>query len=741
MPSPLRTTDRPTNLRLRADLVASRMESGGATRWIVKDPLTLEHFQFSAEEYALMDWLREPVTLAELSRRYAREFAPRTISPQAVWEFMSRLHAAGLLMATSAGQGHELLERRERDRFRRWSMAWTGLLGIRFRGVDPDRFLNALHDRCRWLFSSAAFVASVVVVLYALAIVVGHLDEFRARLPELSALVDWRNLPWLLAAIGFAKVLHELGHALVCKHFGGEVRELGFMLLVFAPCLYCDVSDAWRLRGRWQRIAVSAAGVIVELVLAAIATIVWWHARPGIVQLVALNLMLICTLHTLVVNANPLLRYDGYYILSDLVGVPNLWQRSREVLRLAWSRWICGEPANDDPLLPRSRWPWLALYAVASKAYLLVVSVLIVWGLARALAPHHLQNLAYGAGFIVLGSALAAPVRGMVELARNPIRRGELRPGRVGLLTALGAAFVVIVLAFPVEYEVTAPLVLMPTDAERVCATVEGTLESIVPTGSRVAKGDAIATLTNVATELELAKLEGECKLRALRVEHLEKLRGLDRKANDGLPTARTALADSERRLAERRREAGRLVLVAPTDGVVIAAPRTTDAEDSPHALRLASWSGSLFDSSACGAFVEPRTLVCLVGDPRRVSAVMLASDADARFIRPGQRARLKLDALPGGVLEGHVVEVANHALEEEKLPTRVPIDLSVLRAGLVPPGQEGPCYEVRIEFERAEDAPELILGNRGTAKVQTERVCVARLILRIVSQTFRLPM
>ena len=109
------------------------------------------------------------------------------------------------------------------------------------------------------------------------------------------ALVDPRNLPWLLLAIGGVKVLHEFGHALVCKHFGGEVHEMGFMLLVFSPCLYCDVSDAWRMPNKWHRIAISAAGMLVELVLASLATIVWWYAVPGLVQLVALNIMIICS--------------------------------------------------------------------------------------------------------------------------------------------------------------------------------------------------------------------------------------------------------------------------------------------------------------------------------------------------------------------------------------------------------------------------------------------------------------
>ena len=210
MSSLIASIDRPSGLRLRADLLSSRVESAGATTWIVKDPLTLEHFQFSAEEYALVDWLREPVTIAELQRRFQRTFAPQTITPTVIWEFMSRLHKSGLLMSESVGQGRQLRERRERERMQRWLFSWTGILGIKFPGVDPNDFLNAVRRNCRWLFSPAAAAVALAIVLYALMLVVGHFSEFRERLPELSALVDWRNLPWLLAAIGAVKVLHEL---------------------------------------------------------------------------------------------------------------------------------------------------------------------------------------------------------------------------------------------------------------------------------------------------------------------------------------------------------------------------------------------------------------------------------------------------------------------------------------------------------------------------------------------------
>jgi putative peptide zinc metalloprotease protein len=742
MPKPIASVDRPLALRLRPDLVAVPVEMSGATTWVVQDPMTLEHFQFSAEEHALLEWLRESVSISELQRRFAQRFAPQTISPEAVWDFLSRLHKAGLVVGHSPGQGGELLSRMRRERVRRWAMAWSGLLSLRFRGFDPDAFLTLLHSRVRWLFSPTALVTALLIIAYALTLVFGHFDEFRQRLPDASALFDPRNLVWLLLSVGAVKVLHELGHGITCKHFGGEVRELGFMLLVFAPCLYCDVSDAWRLKSKWQRIAVSGAGMAVELVLAAIATIVWWHAQPGIVQLIALNITVVCTVGTLLVNGNPLLRYDGYYILSDLVETPNMWQRSREVLRRLLSESLFAsrtDPgASDDALVLRAHRPWLALYAVASKLYMAVMCVAIVWGLVQLLYPLHLQNLAYAVGLTVVGGALVAPVSGAVRLARNPLRRAEIRTGRLAWIVTLGLAGVVGILSLPVNYYVRAPLVLMPDEAARVYATTGGTLTSAIRAGQTISRGELVGQLANPEVERELVQLEGEHALRKLRVEHLERLRGVDPEANDQLPTARAALADSERRLEDRRRAVERLALRSPADGVVIAAPSTPSSNANG---RLATWSGSLLEPTNLGAQVEPGTLVCLVGDPARLTAVLLVDDTDVKRLQPGQPVRLVVDQLPGEVIEGEVVDVARHEVREDDSEAAARADLAALFAGIAPPGRSGALYQARVRFDVAAGQNHLVIGGRGKAKVTAERITLARSIVRYLGQTFRLPM
>ncbi len=736
MSTPVSSVDRPLTLRVRPDLVAVPIAMSGATTWLVKDPVTLEHFQFTPEEYVLIDRLRRPASIGDLQRELAQKFPPQTIDPQAVWEFMSRLHSAGLLVSDAAGQGYELLARTRRERTRRWAMAWTQLLAIRFRGFDPDTFLTAAYKHCRWLFSRATLLAAGMLVLIAASIVIGHFGEFRSRLQELPALMDPRNILWLMLAIGTVKVLHELGHAMACKHFGGEVHELGLMLLVFTPCLYCDVSDAWQFPSKRQRILVSAAGMLVEIVLAAVATIVWWYSQPGILHLVALNIMVVCTISTVLVNGNPLLRYDGYYILSDLVETPNLWQRSRDVLRKYTGDWLRREPSADDPLTPAGHRWWLAAYAVASKINLLVLCVGIVWGLVVLLYPYHLQNLAYAVGLTILGSALVGPVTNTVQVMRNPSRRGEFRRGRVALAMAIGLAVLVGVLAMPVNYYVPAPLVLLPADAARVYATTDGTLSDSLPSERRVSQGEKIGTLNNSEVALELMRLEGQHKLQKMRVEHLERLRGLDPEANDKLPAARSALVDVERRLEDRRRDAERLTLIAPVDGTVIPVPRI-EAQADPTG-RLPTWSGGILDTLNRGAHLEAGTLVCLVGDPLRLSAVLLVDDTDVKRLQPGQKVRMRFDQLPGQVIEGEVVDIARHDAGGNESEGTSRADLAPLLVGLMPPGKTAPRYQVQVRFEPP--AQPLIVGGRGEAKVAAERITLGRRIFRYLAQTFRLP-
>ena len=318
------------------------MQFGGCTYWSVKDPIALKYFQLREEEFFLLNAASESRTLAEIKAEFEAEYAPRKISTGQLASFYGTLHGQGLAISESDGQADTLLDRRHATIQQQWLERIAGILAIRFRGVNPDRFLTALEPWCGWFFTPVAAFCVALLCLSAVMLVLTEFDTLRSRLPELRTFFDAGNLPFLFVTIAFTKVLHELGHGIAHRKFGGRSHELGLMLLVFTPCLYVNVSDAWMMPSRWRRAAIAAAGMYVELTLAAICTFIWWASEPGLLNTLCLNVMVVCSVSTVLFNGNPLLRYDGYFILADMLETPNLFQQAESVVGSAFSRWVLG---------------------------------------------------------------------------------------------------------------------------------------------------------------------------------------------------------------------------------------------------------------------------------------------------------------------------------------------------------------------------------------------------------------
>ena len=255
----------------------------------------------------------------------------------------------------------------------------------------------------------------------------GRAGEFVRELPTLQSLAQPRILGYFLLTMIAVKVFHELGHALACRRFGGECHEMGVMLLAFTPCLYCDVSDSWMFASRWQRIVVAFAGIYVELLVASLAAILWYFSEPGAVHTISLYIILTCTVSTIIINGNPLLRYDGYYVLSDLLGIPNLDEQSRRALWEPVSRWISRHDGPAEPL--DANRCWLALYAAAATVYRLAVLGIILWFLHHLLTQNHLRPLADVLAVTVLGGVTSPRRTNSVPLNRPsaPLALGRHR--------------------------------------------------------------------------------------------------------------------------------------------------------------------------------------------------------------------------------------------------------------------------------------------------------------------------
>jgi putative peptide zinc metalloprotease protein len=717
--------DRTLPLRARGDLQSIEVPFGGESNYVVKDPIAEETFHLSAEEHALLDALRRPTSLRELQRVIETQFAPRRASIPQLQQFVNRLYEQGLLVGDYPGQGGELLERGVKRRRRERRASLLQVLSIKLGGFDPGRLTDRLHALIGWIWSKPGMLLLGGLISFAALLAVGGAPELAARMPATSELAQPKFLPIWLAAILGVKVLHELGHATACRHFGARPQEMGVLLLAGAPTLYCDVSDAWRLPSKWQRMAVSSAGMFVELVIAAAAVIVWGYSASGVLSAVCLSLIVVCSVGTLLINANPLLRYDGYYLLADWLEVPNLAERARGLITGAWRRWLLGEPRQDDPLLSPHKRRALWVYAILAKLYMAVVLAGLFVLFLKLARPHHLENAVYTLAVFALLGLLMQPLTSASKLAANPLVRSRFRWFRFLATIAAFAAIVAGCMLIPITRRVKAPLVVVPASAQPVFAVTAGELVKAAPVGAEVKAGDVIAELRNPELELAVKELEAVARERRAKLQQLRTLQAALPAALRMIPTATAELADAEAQLADRRALAETLTIRAPLAGRIIAPPERKAERRAAGELR--SWSGSPLDQQNLGAWIEPGTPLAVIAAGDQFVAWAGVQQADVPEVEVGQPVRMVADQLPMQIVAGRVVRVARRARSNASAgkAEQQPGD-SALGEG---------WYHV-VEIELDEPAATLLPGARGLAKIATYDSTVGKLVLNELRRT-----
>jgi putative peptide zinc metalloprotease protein len=730
------STTRPVGLRRRGDLSTTRQVYQGQAWWVVKDPISLHYFRFRPEEFALLEMLDGTASLETLKERFEAKFPPRRIGLDELARFVSSLHRSGLVIGDRPGQGPQLFERRRQRIWKQWKAWLSNVMAMRFRGIDPDRLLERIDPWFGWLFTIPALVGVIVLASSALLLVLVNFETFRSKLPEFQQFFAVGNWLYLAIALGITKVIHEFGHGLSCKRFGGECHEMGVMLLVFTPCLYCDVSDSWMLPSKWKRASIGAAGMYVELILASLATFLWWNSHAGIFNQLCLDVMFVSSVSTILFNANPLLRYDGYYILSDLAEIPNLKQKSSSILGRLASQWCLGIKQPEDPFLPQRNRGLFALYAVASALYGWVITASIFFFVWKVLEPYRLKVLGQMLAMTALWGLVIRPATGMVKFLRVPGRRDEVKSLNVMVTAAVAVAVTAAVALVPLPQRVWAPAELRPRNPDTVYVSVAGRLEEqLVGPGDTVTEGQTLARLSNIDLELAIADLEGKAAQYRSRLESLERERFFDRAAGLEIGTVAESLASIEEQLAKKRRDLSELVLVAAHDGVVVPSQSVAPRDDGTG--RLPGWTGLPLDRKNLGATLEQGTVYCLVAKRHELEAVMLVDQSEVEFLALGEEVDLKLDAFPWDTFRGTVEEIAETSAEVSSerlsakaggpLPTRT--DAS---------GRELPIsttYEVSMSLADHEGL--LTPGMRGTARVKVGSRTVGGWLLRLLWQTF----
>ena len=521
--------------KIRDDLTFSRQESAGGPIFVVKEPAAGNFFRFGELERFIIDQC-DGTTPVETIRQRVEERFGASLPEAVLHRFLVNLRRAGLLEA-GGGAGKRAATRRSRF--------GGSPLYLRFRVCNPDRLLGRLETWMRFAFSAPFVAVSAASILAAVAVAVSDwsqvsADFFRIYRPSV--------IPVLLLVVFFIASAHELAHGLTCKHFGGEVPELGVMLMYLQPALYCNVSDAWLFPDKGKRLWVGAAGPYFELFLWSIATLAWRVTEPDTwINTLGYIGMTVSGIKS-IVNFNPLLKFDGYYLLSDYLDMPNLRRRAFAYIG-GWIKRL-GGAARIDTMTPRERRICLI--------YGLVAAVFSIGFLGAAFAKigrypaHSNQPL----GFAVLGGVLVAKVRRRFrrlfptsgasaddddfdDSATTPVEgSGEADPGasnadppRGGrartnrIRKALIVAGVAIGIAFFGRWDlkVRGPFMVLPIQNADVRAEVDGMVEAVhVHEGDRARKGDPIAELSDRDLRAELQKAEADIEQSRAKLELLQ---------------------------------------------------------------------------------------------------------------------------------------------------------------------------------------------------------------------------
>lgn len=722
---------RPIRLRRRHDLVVRPVTFQGEESWIIKDPISLKYVRLQGPEYLVFGLLDGQATYQQLKQTLDREYPDRIVRHDDLQTLISSLHRRGLLISENPGQAVPLLERQGKQRNQKRLSLLVSLLAIKFPGVDPERFLNWLYPRMRWLLSRTAFCLVVVLVLAAAFLILNNWQEFLSKLPEFQRFFSGQNLLLMAVVLMVTKSIHELGHGLVCKHFGGECHEIGFMLLVVTPTLYCNTSDSWILPSKWQRAAIGAAGMYFEAILASLCTFVWWYTQPGEVHYFCLNVMFVSGVSTIVFNANPLLRYDGYYIMSDLLEVPNLAQKSRMAILNKLRVWFLGMKPMNSRFLPQRNQELFAVYAVASVAYRWFVLFSILYFLSRVFEPYGLETLGH---ILIAGSLVGLIVVPLVKMFKFFSYPGRIRQvKRKNLIYAFGLVAVLVYLTawFPFPHHVMAPVVVRPDEAQRLYVTSSGIIvEQGSQPGEQVQAGDLILRLEN--PDLLLAVEEQQAVLAELRARKRDLLSRLAK--GDSLPTEDTLatideqLDAAEKILQDRRDELAALEIRANRSGILIPPtqrPRTTTTQVS-----FGSWSKTPLAAEARNGFVAEGTDVGYVGDPEKMKGLLVVEQGDIQLIEPGQPVQIMLDEYPGVRLRTRVRDISREdkkTADQEASVGGGPLQTRLDESGVERPLL--PSYEVTVPLHSTDRR--LLPGFRGRARIRVGQATLCQMAYR----------
>ena len=613
---------------LRPDLIFQRQIFKGEAYYIIKDPLALTYFRLQPEEAYLLQLLDGQKTLKAIIAEFKAEFPNAERSPQEISSFCNQLGRSGLL--NIAARSFVDFARQKPKAFNSLFMLWVKLISkilfFKIPLLDPSPWLGKMVHSIRFAWHPYFVWSCIAFYTFTLGWVFGHWGEVQLYVDKVSFFSpESIGLIWL--AMLLIKTCHEFGHATTCRRFGGEVHEMGICFICMMFCGYVDASDGWMMRKKSHKIYTTIAGVFVEFMLASLAAYLWFNVSSGVFRDLMFRAMVIASFNTVVFNMNPLMKFDGYYVIADLLEIPNLRTKAITYCSYHMQRLLFGysNTMQERLLEGESRQGVFIIYAVSAYFYMAGVIYGLSQIFARMLEKYELKEFGLILGIAAQLSFLLSPI---IKIIYDGLKPGAhivmLEPvwkrlSKWGFgLTVIG----VFMLVWPVYYKVEAQGIVVADDYAVVTTVTPGFLDTVVVnTGDRVMAGAMLGRLRNLEVETQLRIAEANLQLARLRMGDAEYRPEVGYGAESMLGYESAYIGYNE-----AKRKADDLILKSPHDGIVMT-------------QEIGRLQGKFFDTEAA-VFEVADTAQLKVIVPiteEQVTLLTLGGDVKARVLGTGE--------------------------------------------------------------------------------------------------------
>jgi putative peptide zinc metalloprotease protein len=488
--------------RLRDHITVNAHRYRGKRWYVLEDHVTGQVRRLSAQSYLIVGLMNGGRTIDRLWELSSQRLGEEMPTHEEMLQLLASLYQANLVRMDTSGDIGELFERGKEAERKKWMAKLKSPLSIKIPLVDPERFLLATQKYIKPLFSVFVLLLWCVLIISMLTLVGQHWNELTENVSDRILAADNIVLLWLIYPV--IKLLHELGHGYCIKRGGGEVHELGVMLLVFIPMPYVDASSSSAFADKKQRMLVGSAGILVELFIASLAMLVWSNAEPGMVKSIAYNIIFIAGVSTILVNGNPLLRFDGYYILADYLEIPNLGQRANQYWGWLCKRFIFGVQGVASPAYDKREALWLFSYGWASLVYRLFLMASIILFVAQ-------QYFVIGV-ILALWSFIGTLIWPNLKMLYKTWQDSDIRAGSRSptVMIPLCAGIIVLLLGImPLPLTTSVEGVVQMNEQRRVLAEESCFIRELhKQAGSTVHRGDLLLSCENYQLHTEQQVLE-----------------------------------------------------------------------------------------------------------------------------------------------------------------------------------------------------------------------------------------